>query len=263
MAEKKKVNPVIKDGTSPKDQYFTIINAFKHKIHACRRSSEQFKNSDIVFLWVCVNAKGLKQGFMERKQGAALLPAQQWLSVIDEAASLGANWLVVSISDSISNCSGLFEVCKWAQQVHGMCVGLHLKKNACPSEEEIALIRKLDLKKPRLLIHCQPGETASLPHADGITVWTANPQPAGEKPKCQGPAHMIFVNEKGVLYTCGLVEGKEDYRIGHVFDACLKTVLNNPKTPRKVCSELHRVTSGCDGCPSLLTSFFPKMRSMP
>ncbi len=263
MAVNKKGKPVPTNSNASKDGYFGVVKTFKHKLHVCCRDAEQFRKGDIVFLWVYVDAKGLKQGFMEKERGSVPIPTQQWLSIIDEAASLGANWLVLSLRDALNKCAGVYEICQWAQRVHGMNVGLHLKGCTCPEKDEVALLRKLDRKKTKLLMHCPPGKMPVAKEIDGITVWIANPQPDGEKPKCQGAARMIFVNEKGILYTCGLVEGKEDYRIGHVFDECLKTVLTNPKTPRKVCDDLHKVSSGCDGCPSLVTTFLPRMRRMP
>lgn len=240
------------------DEYFGVAKSFKHKLHEHCQDAAQFIKDDIVFLWVCVNAKGLNKGIAGKREPGVPLPLEQWLSIVDEAASLGANWLVLSIRDSLNKCANVYEISQWAQQAHGMMVGLHIKECEHLTEDAIALIKKLDREKTRVLLHCEPGKDVSLPKLKGVTVWKANPQPNGEKPKCQGPARMIFVNEKGVLYTCGLVEGNKAYRMGHVFDGRLKKIIDDPHSPRKVCDNIHVVTIGCDGCPALITNFLPK-----
>lgn len=238
------------------ENYFGTVKTFKRKLKACKTCTEQ---EDITYLWVCVTADGLKKGFCGKKSGDSPLAMYQWLNIIDEAASLGANWLVLSLADPLEECESIWPISKWAQQVHGMTVGLHLKECASLTGKETKLIRQLDLDKTRVLLRCTSKKVPEKIEKQGITVWTANPQPDGEKPKCLGPKRMIFVNENGVLYTCGLVEGNDTYRIGHVEDGRLKHILNDPEAPRKVCDDIHVVTPGCDGCPALLAGFFQEM----
>lgn len=256
MAPKKTSQQVVdKKEESSNDAYFGLAKSLKQRLKDCCKEAGAQKKEEIIYLWICVNAEGLKRGFCQN-QDINLHPMQEWLNVVDEAASLGANWLILSVADTLGKCDAIWPISKWAQQVHGMTVGIHLKNDESLSESEITLIRQLDAKKTRVLLRQESEKNIRTLKKRGITVWTANPQPDGEVPNCQGPTRMIYVNEKGVLYTCGLVEGNEAYRMGHIADTRLKNIIGDPETPRLVHNDIHVVAPGCDGCPALIANFF-------
>ena len=256
MEAKKKLSPPSQKGTTIANDYFGVAKTLKRRLKECCRETELQEAGNIVYLWACVTAKGLKQGVKGAGHEGKPLPMQQWLNVVDEAASLGANWLVLSLADPLGECEAVWPIGKWAQQVHGMMVGLHLKEGDWLSDKEITLISQLDKKMTRVLIRQPEKEQIRALKGRGITVWSANPQPDGEIPNCQGPTRMIFVNEKGILYTCGLVEGNDTYRMGHVFDSSLKNIISHPDSPRHVHDDIHVIAPGCDGCPALIANFF-------
>ncbi len=235
---------------------FGVAGKFKKKLNACCQNTSDFLKDDIVYLWVRVTAKGLKQGVIGNEQEDKAVSMQHWLNVVDEAASLGANWLVLSIADPLIECEAVWEISRWAQEVHGMTVGLHLKEYKRLTDEEITRIRQLKGDKTRLILRCSPGESLDTSKFQGISVCKANPQADGERPKCQGPTRMIFVNDDGVLYTCGLVAGNNAYRMGHVCDARFDKIIKDRKAPRCACSGIHLISLDCDGCPSLLVNIF-------
>lgn len=241
------------------NDYFGPVKTFNQKLKACSKAGTSPGADDIIYLWICVNAQGLRKGFCNKKNGGVPLGMDQWLNIIDEAATLGANWLVLSLTDPLEECESIWPISKWAQQVHDMTVGLHLKECDSLTTKQVKLVRQLNVDKTRILLRCNSKKIPEQSTKQGITVWSANPQPDGEKPKCLGPKRMIFVNEKGVLYTCGLVDGNDTYRIGHVEDGHLKYILNDPEAPRSVCDDIHVITPGCDGCPALLAGFFEEM----
>ncbi len=242
-------------GGNAGNTYFKLARTFKQKIKACSRGSENGNADHVVFLWICVSSAGLQPGIHEEAGAEAPLTPRQWLNVVDEAASLGANWLVLSLTDPLAKCNHIWEIAVWAQQVHNMMVGLHLK-DARLKRDDLKSLRKIDPDKTRLLVRVDDLDRVKWIEREGITIWTANPQADGERPHCQGPKRMIFVNANGVLYTCGLVKGNNAYRMGHVFDGALKRVVNDPKLPHHVHEDLHIVTPECDGCPSLIANFF-------
>lgn len=257
MVVKKTMNSAPEESKVVGEDYFEIVKTLRQKLKDCSCGSSDTVEGDITYLWICVNSSGLEQGFGDKSgSGEKSLPMDQWLNIVDEAASLGANWLVLSLSDPLAACESVWPVSKWAQQAHGMAVGLHLKEDQSISEQDLGLIGQLEPEKTRVLMRCPTKETIEALKALGIAVWAANPQPEGEKPKCQGPTRMIFVNESGIIYTCGLVKNRDDYRMGHVSDVRLRAIISDPDIPHGVKSDLHIVDQGCDGCPALLANFF-------
>lgn len=235
--------------------YFELAKKFKRTLKNCTASAGEEDGAPVIFLWACVTHTGIKQGFKKGADSPKFLTQEQWLSVVDEAASLGANWLVFSISDPLSACHDIWRVCQWAQDTHGMMVGLHLK-HAKISRNDLPSLKQLKSDRTRLLVRKEAAKSLEWVKKAGFEVWTANPQPDGERPNCQGPTRMIFVTAQGVLYTCGLVEGNEAYRIGHVLDDSLKSIITHPDLPHHVHDDLHYVTPECDGCPALIANFF-------
>ncbi len=67
---------------------------------------------------------------------------------------------------------------------------------------------------------------------------------------------MIYVNAAGELFTCGLVDGLDQYRMGDALRERLRDVMRDPCVPHSVDESIHRISSGCDGCPSLIANFF-------
>lgn len=256
MATGKKVNAKKTAGGKKHNSMFRLPKTVKQKIRDCARGEEK-KAAKVVFLWACVTEQGLKQGIKKKKGKEKKLTKQEWLTVVDEAASLGANWFVLSFGAPLAECADIWDVCKWAQTAHGMMVGLHVKVSRL-TRRDVTHIKTLNLTKTRILARKGALSRIKLTEEEkeALIVWTANPQPEGERPNCQGPSRMIFVNANGVLYTCGLVEGKEEYRMGHVFDRKLTGVMSDPDLPHHVHEDIHYVTPECDGCPALIANYF-------
>ncbi len=256
MAAKKTVKPKISTRKETEENHFLLPKTFRRRIKECAQQSNEPEK--VVFLWACVNQSGLKQGVKGEQEAERPLSQEEWMTVVDEAASLGANWLVLSFGASLAACDDIWEVCQWAQQAHGMMVGLHVKAEKLTSDDIDTIKNNLDLDKTRLLAREGVLSDVALNEEEqqALVVWSANPQADGERPNCQGPTRMIFVNANGILYTCGLVEGKSAYRMGHVFDEKLQHIVTDPNLPHHVEDDLHYVTPECDGCPALIANYF-------
>ncbi len=204
---------------------------------------------DITYLWIHVSKEGIGG-----KTDAKRLTIEQWLNVIDEAAALGVTWLVVTINTHFESYPEVWDICKWAQDTYSMQVGLH---TFCTdlNQMEIDQIKQLEPEKTRLFIKKKAEKVAQRLTSEGIRFTAADPQPYGERPNCQGPTKMVFVDAAGVLYTCGLVEGQKEYRLGEIHEGTFDTLLHNPHLPHCVEEHLHRVAQGCDGCPSLIANY--------
>ncbi len=237
-----------------KEGLFDLPKDFKSALNNCRTQVEKETAKDVTYLWIAVSGDGVGRTGQE-KCAVKTLALEDWLNVVDEAASLGANWVVLTLTTRLSQFSEIWEICRWAQETHGMMVGLHLGIEEVTPEDTQHLL-SMNLDKMRLLVRRESLEKLAPLERQGVTLWTANPQPDGVKPNCQGPSRMIYVNAEGNLYTCGLVEGKPDYLMGSVMHDRLKHVLKSPSVRHSVEEHLHRVTPECDGCPALIANYF-------
>ncbi len=205
------------------------------------------------FLWMHLNKNGHVAS--ESSPDAQTPSLDEWLSVVDEAASLGVKWLVFTLSTPLSDYPDIMELCHWAQDTYEMTVGLH------PANPEYVLgheelLKRADASKTQVMV--KRDKMAACRHLErmGFTLVEADPQNYGEtRPECQGPGKLIFVDPKGRLYTCGLVEGKTEYNLGNVREGSVGALIEDPELPHKLAPEIHHVSEGCDGCPSLLANF--------
>ncbi len=237
-----------------KEALFALPKDFKNALSNCRTQAEKDPAKDVTYLWIAVSGESFGRAGQE-KGGPAALSVEDWLNVVDESASLGANWVVFTLTTRLSQFSEIWTICQWAQDTHGMTVGLHLGVDEV-TEEDMQHLLSLNLDKLRLLVRSESIEKLAFLESRGVTLWTANPQPNGAKPNCQGPARMIYVNAEGNLYTCGLVEGKSDYLMGSVLHDRLKHVMKSSRVKHCVEEDLHRVAPACDGCPALIANYF-------
>lgn len=255
MSENHTDGTVMPEETAVDDAIFGTAKVLKKRINECSQEEYISGREEVVYLWACVNSRGFCSHSQGAETSAEPLSIDQWLNVVDEAATLGANWLVLTVSDPLHQCPDVWTLSQWAQDTYDMTVGLHPKEGGlCP--EDMKAVAQLDLENTRLLLREEWVEARDLAEKAGITVWTANPQPPGERPRCKGPTRLIFVNDKGVLYTCGIVEGNSKYHLGHVAEKSLKKVVTDPARPRRVEKELHVVSESCDGCPARMAVFF-------
>lgn len=255
MSEKNVDGTDMHEETAPDEALFGTAKVLKQRLKACSQEEYIGNREAVVYLWACVTSRGFCSHSQDPEKITEPLTIDQWLNVVDEAATLGANWLVLTVGDPLHQCPDVWTLSKWAQDMYGMTVGLHPKEGGL-SPEDLEAVKQLDLDNTRLLLREEWTEARDLAENAGVIVWTANPQPPGERPRCKGPTRLIFVNDKGVLYTCGIVEGNSNYHLGHVAENTLKNVVTDPARPRRVEKELHVVSESCDGCPARMAVFF-------
>ncbi|HNZ47853.1 MAG TPA: hypothetical protein PLZ53_00630 [Candidatus Hydrogenedentes bacterium] len=249
------------DGTEPREEgvsgsaVFGTARGLIQRMRECSQEAYIKSDEQVVYLWACVTRTGFCNHSKDTDHPIAPLTLEDWLNVVDESATLGANWLILTVGDPLHLCPDVWELSRWAQESYGMTVGLH-PKNGGLCAEDLEAIKQLDINNTRLLLREEWTDARKLAENEGIIVWTANPQPPGERPHCKGGTRMIFVNEHGILYTCGVVEGNSNYHLGHVLDKRLKQVVTDPKRPRWVEKSLHVVSENCDGCPARMAVFF-------
>lgn len=202
------------------------------------------------YIWIYVTEAGLRQDG-EHPPSEDLLGLDGWLNVIDESASLGAEWMVIYVGASLSQVPYIWEVCAWAQDVHQLSVGLHLTSN-CLSEDDIERLSRLDPEKTYLV--ADKAHLASLRFLEnlGIRLCEANVSTTERDTHCTKPEDIACVGADGRLYSCGLVLGDERYAMGDAQQRTLHDVKEDKSLPHAVSDTNAFSPSGCDACPPLM-----------
>ncbi len=208
--------------------------------------------NDISYLWLKVTDKNLQSNGTGNN-----LSLDDWLNVVDEAVSAGAKWLVLTIHVPIDRMREAIEICKWAQETYNMKVGLFLCRDNI-STNEIKILSTLKKDLTQVFVKKKVFDKFKKLKEMGIFLGIADPQEYGEKPNCEGASKLLYVDNNGTIYTCGLVAGMKNYRLGTIHNGKFNEIVNDPTLPHTVDEKIHKVNEGCDGCPSLIVRYLQK-----
>lgn len=249
MTQKKRWEDVYKE-ENPFRLPYTLLRALKE-------SAENFHNEyDIKYLWIYVSHDALG----EPQTGTSRLTLDDWLSVVDEAASLGVEHVVVSVGGTLADHPEVAEICRWAQSVYGMQVGVHFYGQALPQLEN-ELIQKLDTANTTIFFEPHLEKAARIFQEQGFAVFPAEGQDQDYvSPDCHLPEQMTCVGASGTLYTCGLVLGDKQYRLGHCFERKIGHYMKDASLPHVIPEGMPKTKHRCNGCPPLMVE---KMRKRP
>lgn len=223
------------------------------KIRECSKIAESAQK-DISYLWIKVSERNTKTNGKKQVGGLNL---DDWLNVVDEAVSAGANWLVLTIQVPLDHMEEIIEICRWAQNTYNMKVGLFLCRENI-STNEIKVLGTLKKELTQVFVKKKAFEKFKKLKEMGLFLGIADPQEYGDKPNCEGASKLLYVDNEGSIYTCGLVAGMRDYKLGNVYERKFKEIVKDPSLPHTVEEKIHKVNEGCDGCPSLLMRYLKK-----
>lgn len=231
---------------------FLLARRVHERVHACCASGQEQRDR-ITYLWIYA-AKSLNRH--DGKETGRVLGLEDWYNVVDEAAAGGIRGVVLTVPESLAQFPPLWEICRWAQEAHGLFVGLHTYAD-CLSDAELAELKKLDLHRTRLFVTREACPKLKALEDEGLTICVAQPPEDFAPPvTCAFPGRMVFVNPEGVLYTCGMVEGNDQFRLGTIFEGTFTSILQNPDLPHAVRTADATNVHGCDGCPPLFAHYF-------
>ncbi len=239
----------IKEETS--DLTFEILGVPKSilkKVRKCCFSLTSEEAKDVSYLWIRIS----KEHIEKTGNGASRKPnLDDWLCVVDECAAEGINWLVLTVEIPLDKLGHLLIICKWAQNTYQMRVGIYLKRDSI-SDEEIKILNELNKNLTQIFVKKEFLNNFRKLILEGFFIGIANPQNYGEKPKCEGAKTLVFCSSTGSIYTCGLVEGEKEYKLGDIYEKEVREVIEDPKLPHKVKEDIHFLNEKCDGCPALI-----------
>jgi len=220
-----------------------------------RKSVSVQDRERVQYLWMMVTPDGIGQSEDARQNPTEPPSVDHWLNVIDEVASIGVEKLVISARTELSNHPHIWEICHWAQDTHDMTVGIHVF--SCNlAEAELSHLMKLNLEKTILFVSDENFECMQSLESRGIRVRVAQRMPDKMSNPCTMPSEMVFVNPKGQLYTCGMVEGADKYRLGSIYEGLMSKITDDPEKPHAVPKSDVDEKRGCEGCPPLLSRYF-------
>ncbi|MBI2431868.1 MAG: hypothetical protein HYV26_03245 [Candidatus Hydrogenedentes bacterium] len=220
---------------------FQLPRRVKQRVRCCSQS-ECGDQEDITYVWIDLCAS--------RPSGSPL-SMEDWLSVVDEAAGLGASWLVFSVPDSPSAFPEVWSMSQWAQDCYGMVTGFHTRSGRL-TVEDFGALQELDAERCHVFVARERLETVQQEVPAGVQIHPADPEHDHRHSLCEMPGRMIFVDPEGVLYTCGMVKRNRDYLLGNVLEKKLNLVVRDPSLPHAVPEQAVRDHHACDGCPPLV-----------
>lgn len=224
-------------------EYFQLGRRIRRGLADCSRVAGDAGDADVSYLWLQLGAS----------EAPNRLTEDHLLNIIDEAASVGANWLVVTLGASQAR-AHVPALCQWAYHTHGMVVCLHAPDGRLSAEEH-ALMEALPAESSFLLVEPEHAAAFAQLKEAGIHVSLASPAGAEDEAPCDYPHRMIFVDAEGRLYTCGLVSGDDEFFLGSVFDGSLNEIIHNPALPHSVPSPAPTGHQNCSGCPPLVAKY--------
>lgn len=235
-----------------KNDPFDLPRALTKQLRQCAEARDEGPAPDemAAYLWINVDETAGSDSSGGRLVGLTLGP-QEWLNVVDEAASVGVHCMVIYVGDSFGNFPVVWEVCRWAQNVHGMKVAFHIQANEL-GKSDVRELLKLEASQTCLLVPPENKNAFQSLTDAGLRVCSAEVTAADHTPPCDEPRDMVFVSPEGTLYTCGRVAGDEDFRLGNVFEKPLEHILKDPSLPRTVPGFVPYQRHGCDGCPPIM-----------
>ncbi|MFO7975253.1 MAG: SPASM domain-containing protein [Candidatus Hydrogenedentota bacterium] len=180
------------------------------------------------------------------------LATDEWLSIVDESASLGTECLIISTGEGLDKHPEILAMASWAQETHEMLVGLHLY-NQPLSPSELEKLKALDQRLFALFVDSEILDEMPLDNEEDIRAYKADCDGREfTKDDCIIPKNMSCIGPNGKMYACGYVYGDKKYAMGHCFDKELDAVMRDESIPRTIPRGDTTKRRRCNGCPPLM-----------
>ncbi len=226
---------------------FDLPQKISESLEGCRKHADSDSGSKpaIRYIWIHLTHEGLRHGQPAQE---STLNLEDWLNVIDESASLGAEWIVIYVGSSLNQAPIVWDLCKWAQETHHLNVGLHLTCD-CLTDEDIDRLSMLDRQKTYLVADGNCSHALSVFEARGVNVRKSDLHLRDKFTRCSKPADIACVSADGQMFSCGLVLGETEFALGPVQERRMSDVLGDTGLPHAIEDALRFPTRGCEGCP--------------
>jgi radical SAM protein with 4Fe4S-binding SPASM domain len=237
------------------------VYADKHPFDLPRSIAKALKNSvdthavevsdgaeGIKYLWLYFSSDGTARGPGGQQKE---LGADEWLNILDEAASLGVECVLACVATPLADQSNALSLCQWAQDIHDMSVGVFIHSGRM-GKDDVEVLAKLKCEKTCLFLREECADDAAHATEQGINVCSGSVTPEDHTPPCDLPEDMLCVGPDGSLYTCGLVLGHEKFKLGNALATPLRQVVDDDSLPRTVPHDAPYEEHKCDACPPIM-----------
>lgn len=232
---------------------FALPRAVSGELSRCCKEHPGEVCASVKYLWIHL------PGADSTAVSERALSQDDWMNVLDEAASIGVKSVIVSVGSPLHRVPQLVPLCQWAQTAHEMIVGIHAYVRLAPGDT--ATLTQLDAGKTRVFVDGEHIEFARFVEQLGIPLYCADGlHDHEEQPRCDLPSTMTCVGPEGTMYTCGLVLGQEQFSLGHIFGRTLTSVIKDNSLPHEIPAGASTRSHRCNGCPPLMAK---KMQGGP
>lgn len=231
----------------------SLPGCLSSKVREVREAGTSKTSSTVHYIWLHVT----QDGIVESKDDArcVVLSLNDWLNIVDESASLGAQWMIIHVETCLKADSDVWRICAWAQEVHGIRVGLHLNHD-CMDEAGLAPIRRLDRDATFIVVDKSAIEALEFLQAEGYSVCASNIGSEDRLLPCSHTESIVCACADGVMFCCGMVVGEESYRLGDVQADPVNEAMRKHQTLKPIHMNEEREGHSCDGCPPFMVQRF-------
>lgn len=233
---------------------FDLPRRISEGIADCRKKIEgrRSESPTVRYIWIYLTDQGLRHGHGPSPCDSTL-SIDDWLNIIDESATLGAEWMMLYVGASLSQCPLVWRMCEWAQNTHQLNVGLHLSCN-CLSEDDIERLTQLDKDRTYLVADASAMNGLQLLKDRGVQICQSDLHLGERMTRCTKPADIACVGPDGNMFSCGLVLGEKEFALGDARARGLGEVIADNSLPHAIDDTTRYREEGCHGCPSLVES---------
>ncbi len=223
------------------------------------RGTTQAVPSEVHYIWLHVTRDGVVESRETANRSVLLL--NDWLNIVDESASLGAQWMVIHVETCLKSDSDVWRICAWAQEVHGIRVGLHLN-NECMDEKGLSPILRLDRDATFVVIDRSAIEAMTFLKDKGYAVCESNIGPEDRELPCSHTESIVCAGADGVMFCCGMVVGDESYHLGDVKADTVRKAMCNHESMSPIEERSVKPGQSCDGCPPFMVQRFKEQQAI-
>lgn len=228
---------------------FELVRSLARQLRRCAETHGRRNRKRLKYVWACFH-KTACGAAASANTPARTLGFEEWLTVIDECAALGANTFIITVEGAFPKHVNMWETCRWAQSAHDMFVCLHFPGRPL-ARREARNLAALDAAKTCFMIPRDLAEPMAFIKEKGFRICEVS-EDHEHTATCTLPGAMTCIGADGHLYTCGVVIGEEDYCFGNFFDKSLEAFVEDQSNRRAVPEDVCRARTQCAGCPPLM-----------
>lgn len=257
MCADKSNHPKLNAAQGTTDPFLGCLSSKVSEVRTTSTSSS--RSHQVEYIWLHLTQEGLVD--TQQDAPSSVLSLQDWLNIVDESAALGAQWMVIHVETHLKPDADVWRICAWAQEVHGIRVGLHLNYPSI-KESDLRSMRSLNQETTFVVVDKKALGTVDFLQAEGYTVCASNISPDDRSLPCSYTESIVCAGTDGVLFCCGMVMGDESYHLGHVHADPIDQTMRKHESLAPIHASQNTPEHNCDGCPPIMVDRFKAQKTL-